>query len=217
MKEVNGIFLPDYEQEMVKFLTYEPAMIDGKGTYQRSKWERAIGLCKQRRTAVDIGAHVGLWSMPLARHFDRVEAFEPLPGHADCWERNLEGAGNAVLHMAALGDKLGSVMMSTEDRSSGDTHVVEAGAGEMVPLMRLDEYALQDVDLMKLDCEGYELLALRGGKETLMRCKPVVVVEQKPQHADRYGFEPLAACRFLEGLGARLLGEIVGDYYLAWP
>lgn len=218
MKPVNGIWLPDYEQEMVRFLDHRPSMLDGRGSYQRSKWERAIGLCRTRRMAIDVGAHVGLWSIPLSKAFGSVMAFEPHPDHRACFERNLQGVENVFLYPFAVGDREGRVRLSVETESSGGTHIVADGDGPAADLVTIDSMAPDDapVDLVKIDCEGFELPVLRGARETLLRCRPVVVVEQKPQHADRYGFEPLAACRFLESLGARLLGELVGDFYFRW-
>ena len=39
--------------------------------------------------ALDIGAHVGIWSMRLAEKFKRVHAFEPVPKHIECWKQNM--------------------------------------------------------------------------------------------------------------------------------
>lgn len=219
MKRVNGIWLPGYEEEMVRFIEHRASMLEGRGSYQRAKWERAIALCRpHRRVALDIGAHVGMWSIPLSRAFDRVYAFEPHALHRQCFERNLQDRDNVVLIPSAVGETPGMATLSTEDRSSGDTHIVLTGCGQLAPICRIDDVIGSEipVDLVKLDCEGYELPALRGAEQTLRRWQPTVVVEQKPQHADRYGFEPQAACKFLEALGAQLVAEIVGDFYYRW-
>ena len=51
---------------------------------------------------------------------------------------------------------------------------------EVVPL---DEAALDRVDFMKIDVEGMEEAVIRGGKQTVKRCRPVVYMEINRDHA----------------------------------
>lgn len=48
-----------------------------------------------------------------------------------------------------------------------------------VPITTLDSYNLPRIDLLKIDVEGYEIHVLKGAEETLLRCKPVVIFEEK--------------------------------------
>jgi hypothetical protein len=82
---------------------------------------------------------------------------------------------------------------------------------------RLDEFDLQDVDFIKIDTEGHELFVLKGARDTLERCKPCVMVEQKPGKAQQFGLPQTAAVDYLRELGAVLRGELSGDYILSWP
>jgi FkbM family methyltransferase len=188
-------------------------LIDGKLAYQWKKQQTAMSFVKNWRVAVDVGAHCGLWSMHLVKKFAVVHAFEPVALHRECWIRNVENNGDHHLRACALGEKDGSCTIHTTETSSGDSFV--AGAGD-IPIKRLDDFQLHDVDFIKLDCEGYELLALRGGEETLKRCRPTVCVEQKPNRAQKYGLEERAAVAYLQGLGAVLRKELSGDFFLSW-
>ena len=172
-------------------------------------------MVKDRRVAVDIGAHVGLWSRVMALDFERVHAFEPLPDHTVCWRRNMEAFDNAELHVVALGTEEKTVSLVTEATRTGDTHV--GGQRGSVPMTRLDSFGLDNVDFIKVDCEGYELFALQGGEETLKRCRPVICVEQKPGHAGRFGLADTQALDYLESLGALRQGDIEGDFFMSWP
>jgi hypothetical protein len=72
------------------------------------------------------------------------------------------------------------------------------------------------VDLIKCDNEGYELFVMRGAVDTLRRCRPVVIVEQKPGHGKAFGLDDDAAVRFLEKQGMRVKRVMSGDYVMGW-
>lgn len=207
MKSINGIWLPDHEEHLQAFANKGEK---GKWTYQMHKLAAAMGHVKQRRLAVDVGGHCGLWSKELTQLFDKVVAFEPVEDHRECFKLNV--SGNYDLHACALGEKDGMVKIHTSKGSSGDSWV--DGDGD-IPMTTLDSFELQNVDFIKLDCEGYELFALKGGQETIKRDHPVVIVEQKPGRARKFGVEDTEAVTWLKKLGYELKQVISGDYILA--
>lgn len=218
MKTFGGWHFPDHEQHLIEWLTKVNETVDGRLRYQGKKQDLALSFCKQKRVAVDVGAHIGLWSFYLAQQFEYLHAFEPVAEHRRCFDMNVVGCEvdpgfRLNLHECALGDHEGSIAMHTSQGSSGDSWV--NGAGD-IPLRTLDSFELQDVDFIKLDCEGGELSALKGAEQTLLRCKPCVIVEQKPGRADKFGLPPTGAVQYLESLGAKLKAKMSGDYVLAW-
>lgn len=216
MIQYAGLWLPDGENHLIPEIAKSP-MVDGIGTYQLSKIEMALFHVKQFRTAVDVGAHVGTWSRILAKRFGRVEAFEPKPAHCECFERNVDAA-NVRLHRCALGSSPGEVQLTTPDGNSGHTYIVAYGDGETNAEMRtLDEFGFDDVDFIKLDTEGYEERVLLGALQTLKRCRPTLIVEQKPNNGRRYGGDDHAALKLLKRLGAQIVAQKSGDYVMTWP
>lgn len=213
MKQVGGVWLPDGEEHLVEWMKKMNRVVDGKLTYQLHKLEAALTYVRDFRTAVDVGAHCGLWSMHLAKRFQMLYAFEPMAEHRACFEKNVPAAGNVWLSPCALGEKPAHVKMHTAPTSSGDTWVDGEGDIEMVTL---DSLNIERIDFLKIDCEGYELFVLKGGVETLQRSKPVVIVEQKPGKGQHFGLPQTAAVEFLTGLGAKLRREMSGDYILSW-
>lgn len=212
MKNVGGVWLPDHEEHLVEWMLKKNQVVDGKLAYQWDKQQLAMSHVKKFRRAVDIGGHCGLWSMHLVQRFVWVDAFEPVAAHRECFVKNVP-VGNYELHPVALGATNGSVSIRTANSSSGDSWVDGAGDIRMRPL---DDFEFQDVDFIKLDCEGYELFALRGGEETLKRCKPTVIVEQKPGRAQKFGIGETDAVDYLQSLGAVLRAKKSGDYILSW-
>lgn len=220
MIQHQGIWLPDGETHLTEWMTRNGEIVDGKGTYQIKKLRTALSYCRAFRTAVDVGAHVGMWTMQLAKRFEMVHAFEPVAAHRACFERNLGFSGenddpqdsqDIELYPCALGDHEGTVSIVTEPTSSGDSRV--GGDGD-IPLRTLDSLELTDVDFIKLDCEGYELFALKGGEQTIRRDLPTIIVEQKPGRGQRFGLPERGAVEWLETLGYRCAQEMSGDFIM---
>lgn len=214
MLQHKEIWLPDGEEHLLGMIASGP-LVDGKGTYQYQKYKAVMAVTPNRRRAVDIGAHVGLWSMHFTRDFQQVEAFEPVAEHRECFKKNVTRA-NHNLWGFACGDHEGLVTMHRSPKSSGDTWVEPSGAAGGVQLTTVDFFGFQDVDLIKLDCEGYEYYALRGAEETIKRCRPTIIVEQKPGRAEKYGLQRTQAVPYLERLGMKRHTEISGDFILVW-
>jgi len=90
-----------------------------------------------------------------------------------------------------------------------------SGAGD-VPMTTLDHFGFVDVDLIKIDVEGLEASVVKGAEKTLLRCRPVMVVEQKGEDA-RMGLKRDGALGYLQGLGMKAADCIGGDYFMVWP
>lgn len=87
---------------------------------------------------------------------------------------------------------------------------------ECAKIRTLDSFDLPTIDFMKIDCEGYEFPVLKGAAETLRRCKPVIVVEQKPHPNFAKQWEQYAAIKFLaEACGYVAKDRVVDDWILA--
>lgn len=201
---------PDGESHLQKWMQTKNERVDGRLAYQHNKLSAATSYCKQFRNAVDVGAHIGLWSRNLARKFAHVYAFEPMAAHRECFTLNVD-AFNVTLYPVALGESEGAVSMHTNPTSSGDTWI--DGTGD-VPMNTLDSFGLDDVDFLKADAEGYELFVMRGGENTIKRCRPVIIVEQKPGRAEKFGLGRTDAVTYLQSLGYTLTQEMSGDYIL---
>lgn len=150
------------------------------------------------RRAIDAGAHVGYWSKAMAEKFENVQAAEPWPDNQVKWLKNLEGYKNAKLFCGALGDKRQMVRMDGEGHSK---HYAVPDESAAVEMRMIDEWGFDDVDFIKVDCEGADTLVLMGARETILRCAPVIIVEHHTPFLERYGLEEGAPLRFLESLG----------------
>lgn len=220
MKQHQGVWLPDHEKHLLEWMDKSGEVVAGRGTYQIKKLRAALEYVKQWRTAVDVGAHVGFWSMHLAPRFQGLEAFEPVADHRECWQENMkdqfQGAHHCAirLHECALGASPGKVSMVVPPGSSGGTHI---GGPGWIPLKTLDSFNLRDVDFLKIDVEGAELAVLEGARATLEEYHPCVIVEQKGHiMAANFGTTGRPAVDYLVSLGATMRREMGGDFICTW-
>ena len=211
---VASIYLPLHDEHFAAHLLRGP-MVDGRGTYQLAKLRAALAVSPRRGLAVDVGAHVGLWTRILAMEFAAVAAIEPMPEHAECLRLNTAHQPNVTLHELALGEEVAG-KLSFERSEEGIATARVAVFGDCVPACRLDDLSLSGVDFLKIDCEGYELFVVRGGEETIRRDRPTVVIEQKKGRASRYGVDRLAGVALLRSWGAEVKWLMAGDYCLTW-
>lgn len=135
---------------------------------------------------VDVGANVGTHAVPLARAVGasgRAVAIEPQEEVARLLRWNLasNGLSNAEVVHAAVGRETGTVLFPKLDyslrRNVGSVAAVEGGDGVETRRVTLDSLGLDRCDLLKLDVEGAELEALRGGLGLLEKCRPAVYME----------------------------------------
>ena len=224
MQKVLGIYLPDGDTHFPDMLR-RSHLFAGKGAYQLNKIEAALGVCKRHRVAVDIGAHVGLWTRILACTFGKVHAFEPVKEYLECLHLNIEDKRDKV-HVYGnilLGSERGVAPVMRVASNSGNTHVgllVEGefeANGEQLAMYRFDDLWDGDcIDFIKIDVEGYEYEVVLGAAETIKRTKPVMVVEQKPGNAERYGRKTGEVLDLLKSWGASIVWVKNGDYCLKW-
>jgi FkbM family methyltransferase len=218
MFQHQGVWFPDGEKHFPDWMNSAGEIVDGKGTYQIKKLRAAMKHCNDSRVAVDVGGHVGLWSMHLRKKFQMVFAFEPVKAFRECFEKNVSGLG-VTLEPYALGASSGSVVMAYETTDSGGTHIARAGSGDEfgIEMRTLDSFQLCDVDFIKIDCEGYEHHVINGARETILRCKPCIIVEQKQHIMQRnYGTAGTPAVDLLKDMGAEVREVLSGDYILSW-
>lgn len=191
--------------------------------YQRADRDEAYSHVRNWTLALDVGANIGIFTKAFAERFEKVVAFEPIPDVRACLERNVPD--NVSVEPYAVSDRAGRVIMHQTVKASGGSFIandpnvaVPAGAKTAGPraipveLRTIDSFGFEQVGLIKLDIQGAEFLALKGAEQTIRRCRPVVLIEEKPRKEDPLD---VANCKraseFLLALGMVAKGKPIGD------
>ena len=213
-KYIYGWWLPKEDQHFEGYFS-QSVQVGDKRLYQPQHIDRCFHHIKNRKhTAIDVGGHCGFWSFYLGGNFKKVYAFEPVEIFRECFKKNIPH-GNVELLPVALGNENGFVSMNVELENTGATHV-SSNTNDLnkVELKKLDDYELTDVDFIKIDVEGYENQVVLGAKETLLRNKPIIIVEQKG-FSYRFNEKEFEAVDTLKSYGAKVIDQVVKDYILS--
>jgi FkbM family methyltransferase len=133
---------------------------------------------------VDAGANLGFHSIALATIASpgaTVFAFEPHPEIYGLVTANTAAHPTVRCFNRALSDTVRSFHMPSvinwENAGGCGLEEQPLAGGYEVQSVTLDELGITNVGLMKIDVEGHELACIDGARETILRDKPVLVVE----------------------------------------
>ncbi len=144
------------------------------------------------QTVLDIGAHVGFYSMLASRLIGQqgqVHSFEPTPWTFNLLKKNTKKHENVFLNNCAVSDKKEIIQFSDYGPGFGAFNTSDnKGAPALhkhkklvkVNTVNIDDYCREHSlkpDFIKLDAEGAEYLILNGMKETLGKARPIISLE----------------------------------------
>ena len=178
-------------------------------------------LAARNRVALDVGANKGVYTQALLRLTGAVHAFEPNPALIP-WLSRLNDP-RLTIHALALGARDGEAVLrvslgrrgrpSKQGATLADTPRTRSGAVELTTqVRRLDGLDLGDVGFIKIDVEGFEARVIEGARETIARCRPVMLIEIEQAHT---GEPPETLIECIVGLGygcCALEGGVLTDW-----
>lgn len=151
-------------------------------------------------TVVDIGAHVGYYTLLAARAVGRrgrVVAVEPDPVNGALLRENIRrnGLRNVQVQAVAAWRENTTLFLRRHSSNTGD-HRVATTLSTDESVHKIRAVALDDVlgqthvSLVKTDAQGADHVALEGMTRTLLRCRPVVFTEFWPEGIRDLGDDP---------------------------
>ena len=212
--QMKGLWIPDREQRRYS----EYGEVDGILDLDVRKTSVAVQECATRKTALDIGAHIGATAKYLSKHFLRVEAFEAIPDTFDFLKMNTDGLENVGIHNVAAADAAKDLYFEYLETHTQLSHVISGPdskyyEGEKsqvigpIPAKALDEFHFLDVSFIKIDVEGTELDVVRGLERTILTNRPVILMEQGKNEAKYHHRKEDEGTDFLFQLGMRRIED----------
>lgn len=150
-----------------------------KDVYRLSSLEARCRSRGRLACVVDVGGHIGVFSARVAAFAHRVIACEPMPPNAALFRRNMESLGCTNVHLVdrAVSSSVRDMTLFTSRNTAGHTAfrgMTDQVRSETVQTTTLgailDEFDVEQCELLKLDCEGgeYDIL-FHADKEVLGR------------------------------------------------
>lgn len=175
------------------------------GEYDRANLAALLRFVRRGGMALDVGANIGFYAIPLALAGAQVLAFEPVPQNIARLRENVvlnRLDATITIYPIALSSKAGFAEITLrEDFEDGGgvgnaAIMIDDGkerfATISVPTVSLDDLlppiqAGRQLDLIKLDIEGHEDHFLRGARATLRESRPVILMEMNRWYYERRG------------------------------
>jgi FkbM family methyltransferase len=171
---------------------------------------------------VSIGANIGYYVLLEARASSKVYAIEPSPQNVALLRRNIalnQYEDRVEIHELAISDRTGKALLSVSGaphhhRLLGSTEPQHEEDCIEVEITTLDEFLKdKEVDVINMDIEGAEWLAVNGMKSLVSRKNPLhLFLEVHPELIRHYGGNEHKMLDLLSGFGFRISHIVFFDY-----
>lgn len=181
-------------------------IIRNNGYFELETTELAKSLIKPTDICLDIGSHIGYFTLLMAKRCSFVHAFEPNIENYITLQSNvrLNKLNNVITHNIAIAQSVGSVTLCLNNTNSGMHRIYCvnwcSGNHYVVDTRNIDSL-FSKVDFIKMDAEGSEYGALLGMENVLRKNDIKMIMEFHPPSIREYGIEPKKIFEFMEYLG----------------
>ena len=149
---------------------------------------------------VDIGAWCGTWTLSMQQFTKKIYCYEPNNLHYGCLARNVGSYENIETYNQALGNEDGFVKLTDESATQNTRVLLEKG---QTKISKLDSLGYNNIDLIKIDVEGFEMEVLKGAEETLKGVKYIMI--ELNSNTKKYGSSNSKIEKHLKSLGFKSL------------
>ena len=145
--------------------------------YQQRQWQAGVNATPGRSLVVDVGAHVGSFSVRYAAVFDTVIAIEPI--NTSYLIDNVSHLDNVVVEPVGVSNTRTTMYAHNPAPSnSGAWELYTTPNDRPIRVITLDDIELDACDLIKVDCQGHELAIVQGATQTIQQYRPTLQLEK---------------------------------------
>ena len=159
-------------------------------------FEKLLEISKNKKVVFDIGAHIGLCTLPLSNLASKIVSFEASPANIKYLKQHLKinNISNVNIVPYLVGKKnLNKVDFYNLEESSGIPSIVNLKIKKKnikinhikIDQIFLDDYVYQNSiipDVLKIDVEGAEFNVLDGANKILINHRPKIIISLHPEH-----------------------------------
>ena len=192
IKLENGWNVPDGDTKMTRHLKTD--LSPQNAEYEQRQRNTILENLPIKHTFVDVGANLGVWSITLMPHFEKVISYEPSSRNRECLRMNLGTKGE--IRSVALSNFNGESAFHEEIKNCGNSKLWNEGDIEglyKVPVRKLDDEKIENCSLIKMDVQGYEWQVIQGAEN--------LIETQNPWIAFEVSADVDVICKFLEDKG----------------
>jgi len=194
------------------------------GLYERGYIQWACdNFLKEGMEVIDIGAHMGMYTVEIAKKVKRVHSFECSPKSFNYLCANLilrDLSYKVKPYNLALSDKKGTTKYFIRDAGDGGGNGIQEFDKDkdtpyvVVPTIDLDSLELTNICFIKIDVEGHEENVLRGAIKTIQTNNyPPILFESWPERCTDVPAKELRTnlFNFVKSLGYTITHVSGGD------
>lgn len=185
-------------------------LLKEEGVYHPCMTEVVQDIVKEGMTCVDVGAHIGYFTLIMARlagESGMIYAFEPEPNNFQLLVKNIEmnGYKNIFPVYKAISNTNGRAVLHIDKLGMGSHSLAKIPGGDLleVEVQTLDSFFadFNEIDFVKVDVEGAEMAVLQGMGGIIERNNLTIITEFLPHGLLGLGTQPKDFLELLQGYG----------------
>jgi len=193
------IYFHKNDQVISRYLVYDRCYEFEISEYVRKKITKKMNV-------VDIGANIGYYSVLFSKWTEnqsKIYVFEPEPENFNLLLKNIlvNNCKNVIPINKAVSDKDGKAILSLSDDNKGDNTIIDFKIKDNqsrinkveIQCTKLDSVisSSETINLIKMDVQGAEMLALKGMTQTIKNNKNLILItEFWPYAIKKSGYSP---------------------------
>lgn len=188
--------------------------------YTETAAQKLFEIALNKRIIIDVGVNIGHTLLNFARLSPggKIFGFEPDSVNYQKAERNigLNDFGNISLIKKGVGSKTATARLyRVNEDNAGMNRILDCSADlhnefdfDEIEIIKLDDFAVENelaqIDLIKIDVEGYELKVLEGAENSLRAYAPTLFIELDDDNLRDQGDSAEKVILFLERFGYKI-------------